>query len=87
MRYLPLTGEDRRDMLAHVGVTNVDDLFAAVPAGKLLKDLPNLPKAKGELEVERELGRLAARNTPAAPCPSSSVPAPIATMYRRASIT
>jgi glycine dehydrogenase subunit 1 len=69
MRYLPLTPADRRDMLAHVGVTNVDDLFAAVPAGKLLKDLPNLPKAKGELEVERELGRLAARNTPAGSVP------------------
>jgi glycine dehydrogenase subunit 1 len=69
MRYLPLTGEDRRDMLAHIGVAGVDDLFADVPAGKLLKDLPNLPKAKGELEVERELGRLAARNTPAGSVP------------------
>jgi glycine dehydrogenase subunit 1 len=69
MRYLPLTGEDRRDMLAQVGVANVDELFAAVPAGKLLKDLPNLPKAKGELEVERELGRLAAKNTPAGSVP------------------
>jgi glycine dehydrogenase subunit 1 len=69
MRYLPLTGEDRRDMLAHIGVTSVDDLFAAVPTGKLLKDLPNLPKAKGELEVERELGRLAAKNTPAGSVP------------------
>ena len=69
MRYLPLTGEDRRDMLAQVGVANVDELFAAVPVGKLLKDLPNLPKAKGELEVERELGRLAAKNTPAGSVP------------------
>jgi glycine dehydrogenase subunit 1 len=69
MRYLPLTGEDRRDMLAHIGVTSVDDLFAAVPDGMLLKDLPNLPKTKGELEVERELGRLAARNTPAGSVP------------------
>jgi glycine dehydrogenase subunit 1 len=69
MRYLPLTAEDRRDMLAQIGVAGVDDLFAAVPAGKLLKDLPNLPKAKGELEVERELGRLAARNTPASSVP------------------
>ncbi len=65
MRFLPLSTEDRRDMLASIGVGAIDDLFAAVPAGKLLEDLPNLPKAKGELEVERELGRLAARNTPA----------------------
>lgn len=65
MRYLPLTAEDRRDMLAQIGVAGIDDLFADVPKGKLLAELPNLPKAKGELEVERELGRLAARNTPA----------------------
>lgn len=65
MRYLPLTAEDRRDMLASIGVAGIDDLFADVTKGKLLADLPNLPKAKGELEVERELGRLAARNTPA----------------------
>ncbi len=65
MRFLPLSTEDRRDMLASIGVGAIDDLFAAVPAGKLLEDFPNLPKAKGELEVERELGRLAARNTPA----------------------
>jgi glycine dehydrogenase subunit 1 len=56
-------------MLGQIGVSSVDDLFAAVPSGKLLKDLPNLPKAKGELEVERELGRLAARNTPAGSLP------------------
>ena len=69
MRYLPLDGDDRRTMLAKVGVKSVDELFAAVPKDKLLKDLPNLPKAKGELEVERELGRLAARNTPAGSVP------------------
>ena len=39
------------------------------PADKLLGELPNLPRAKGELEVERELGRLAARNTPAGSVP------------------
>ena len=69
MRYLPLDADDRRQMLAQVGVKSVDELFAAVPNEKLLKALPNLPKAKGELEVERELGRLAARNTPAGSVP------------------
>jgi glycine dehydrogenase subunit 1 len=69
MRYLPLEDADRRQMLAKIGVKSVDDLFAAVPRDKLLKDLVNLPRAKGELEVERELGRLAARNTPAGSVP------------------
>ena len=69
MRYLPLDADDRRVMLAKVGVKSVDELFAAVPKDKLLKSPPNLPKAKGELEVERELGRLAAQNTPAGSVP------------------
>lgn len=69
MRYLPVTDADRREMLSHIGVTSIDALFADVPKGKLLQELPNLPKAKGELEVERELGRLAARNTPASSVP------------------
>ncbi len=69
MRYLPLTDADRQDMLAKVGVSSINELFADVPADKLLGELPNLPRAKGELEVERELGRLAARNTPAGSVP------------------
>jgi glycine dehydrogenase subunit 1 len=65
MRYLPLEAADRAAMLAKIGVTTIDELFAAVPKDKLWKELPNLPKAKGELEVERELAKLAARNVAA----------------------
>ena len=69
MRYLPLTPEDRTDMLAKVGVASVDDLFANVPKAKLVKGLANLPKAKGELEVERILGAFAAENISASEVP------------------
>jgi glycine dehydrogenase subunit 1 len=69
MRYLPLTDADRKAMLARIGVPGIDALFADVPAGKLLDGRLDLPTAKGELEVERHLGRLAARNTPAGSVP------------------
>ena len=69
MRYLPLEPDDRRAMLKAIGVAAIDDLFAAVPKDKLLGELVNLPKAKGELEVERELMRLSQRNTPAGSVP------------------
>jgi glycine dehydrogenase subunit 1 len=69
MRYLPLEQADRGAMLAKIGVSAIDELFASVPADKLLKELPNLPKAKGELEVERELSKMAARNVPAGSVP------------------
>jgi glycine dehydrogenase subunit 1 len=69
MRYLPLTDADRRTMLAKVGVADIEALFADVPRDKRLTGLIDLPKAKGELEVERELGKLAARNVAAGSVP------------------
>jgi glycine dehydrogenase subunit 1 len=69
MRYLPLTPDDRSEMLAHIGVAGIDDLFADIPADKRLTALPDLPRTKSEIEVERVLGRLAAKNTPAGSVP------------------
>lgn len=69
MRYLPLTETDREDMLARIGVPDVDALFSDVPKGKLLKEPLDLPRARGELEVERILGRMSARNTAAGSVP------------------
>ena len=69
MRYLPLTPEDREDMLARIGADNIDALFASVPADKLLQAPPDLPRRKGELEVERTLSRMAARNVSAGSVP------------------
>src|SRR5262245_19689379 len=69
MRYLPLSDADRGAMLARVGAATIDDLFAAVPSALLLRDLPDLPRAKSELEVERLLGVMAARNVPASCVP------------------
>jgi glycine dehydrogenase subunit 1 len=67
MRYLPLTHEDRSEMLARIRVRNIDALFADVPAAALRA--PDLPPGKSELEVERTLGRMAARNMAAGSVP------------------
>ena len=69
MRYLPLSDTDRQDMLTKIGVSEIDDLFADVPHQKLMRDLPNLPRTKSELDVEREMGRLAQKSTPAGSVP------------------
>jgi glycine dehydrogenase subunit 1 len=65
MRYLPLTPEDRAEMLAVVGAPSIEALFADVPPAARLEGPVDLPAHQGELEVERALGRLAARNRPA----------------------
>jgi len=69
MRFLPHTAEDRAAMLARVGAASVDGLFADIPADRRLTGLLDLPKAKSEIEVERLLGRMAAKNTAAASVP------------------
>ncbi|MFG1373333.1 aminomethyl-transferring glycine dehydrogenase subunit GcvPA [Xanthobacter oligotrophicus] len=69
MRYLPLTPEDRAEMLARIGVASVDELFADIPADKRETALPRLALHKSELEVERTLARLAGQNVPASSVP------------------
>jgi glycine dehydrogenase subunit 1 len=65
MRYLPLTAEDRKAMLATIGAKGIDDLFVDVPAVARLKSTVDLPNHQSELAVERHMKALAARNTPA----------------------
>ena len=92
MRYLPLSGADRRAMMDEIGVKAVDELFVDVPKSALNAKI-DLPAHKGELEVERILGAMAAKNrAPRSGQPSKSSPparctrAPIAsaTMARQA---
>ena len=71
MRYLPLTETDRREMLARIGVTSVESLYADVPQKALLKaPIAELPNHQGELAVERQMQHFAAQNLGTASCPS-----------------
>ncbi|GGB44111.1 putative glycine dehydrogenase (decarboxylating) subunit 1 [Tistrella bauzanensis] len=56
MRYLPLTGADRAEMLRVVGAPAIDALYRDVPAGMLHgTDAFDLADGKGEFQVEREM--------------------------------
>jgi glycine dehydrogenase subunit 1 len=70
MRYLPLTDDDRRAMLATVGAPSVDSLYSDVPQKVRLTKPVDLPPFKSELEVERHMSALAAKNLGAGSCPS-----------------
>ena len=69
MRYLPLSSDDRADMLARIGVETIDDLFVDAPREALLKSPLDLPRRKTELEVERRLAAMAAKNVAASEKP------------------
>lgn len=70
MRYLPLTDADRAQMMAAIGVTSMDDIYCDVPAVALLKEPVDLPSHQGELQVERTISALAAKNLSTADAPS-----------------
>jgi len=69
MRYLSLTANDRAEMLATIGVDSIDALFADVPETARLDRPLDLPRAMGEIEVERLLSGMAARDVAAGSVP------------------
>ena len=69
MRYLPLTPDDRSAMLAAIGVKSIDDLFVDVPKAAQRNGFVDLPRVAGEMEVERALSAMAAKNVAAGSVP------------------
>ncbi|NJC32870.1 glycine dehydrogenase subunit 1 [Sphingomonas jejuensis] len=70
MRYLPLTTDDRRQMLHAVGAESIDDLFVDVPeAARLSGPIEGLPMHASEMAVERHMSALARRNLVAGEVP------------------
>ena len=69
MRYLPLTERDRAEMLGVIGAPSIDALFADVPDAAHLDGPVDLPRAMGEIEVERLISRMAALNVSAGSVP------------------
>ena len=67
--YIPNTPDEQAGMLAAIGVSSIDDLFADIPAEHRNPRL-RLPDPLPELEIQRELGALAGRNRPLGSGPS-----------------
>lgn len=64
-RYLPLTPADRHEMLAKIGVNEMEDLLIDIPSELRLKEALEIPEALSELELTRHMGQLAMKNTSA----------------------
>ncbi len=69
MRYLPLTDADRQNMLATIGAAHIDDLFVDVPDAARRDGTVDLPRHQGEMQVERQLSQMAAKNMTATSVP------------------
>jgi glycine dehydrogenase subunit 1 len=66
MDYVQITQQQRQAMLKTIGVEKVDDLYASLPPQYRLTGPLNLPPARSELELQRELSARAGRNKAAA---------------------
>ena len=65
-RYTSATDDDRREMLAAIGVGSIEELFADIPASvRLDRPLSGLGDGLSELEVFEEFRALAGRNVSA----------------------
>ena len=60
--YVPTTAAEREQMLARIGVRELDDLFADVPQQMLLRRPLDLPSGLSELEVRERVTELAEKN-------------------------
>ncbi len=59
--YIPNTRSQQEEMLSAIGVSRVEELFAAVPHEMLVEHL-DLPEGLSELEVRRKVTAMAAKN-------------------------
>ena len=62
MDYTQITPEQQVVMLDAIGVEDIDDLFSALPEQIRFGELLDLPPARSELELQRELADMAAHN-------------------------
>lgn len=63
MPYIPHTEQQIKEMLAVVGVADVEELFDSVPAAVRLRQPFDIPEGLSEQDMRAAMQRLAARNT------------------------
>lgn len=61
-RYIPLTDQDKQEMLDTIGAKSISELFGDVPADILLDRNLNIAKGEAETSLVRRLNLLANRN-------------------------
>ena len=69
-RYLPMTRQDEKDMLATIGVSSTEELFADIPQPIRFAGRMGIGKSVSEPELTKELTRLARQNVTLNSCAS-----------------
>ncbi|MCF6137877.1 aminomethyl-transferring glycine dehydrogenase subunit GcvPA [Pseudalkalibacillus berkeleyi] len=61
-RYLPMTEQDEKDMLAEIGIDSIDELFEDIPENVRFKGDLNITEAIPEPDLMKKMTKLAAQN-------------------------
>jgi len=64
MPYILNTDRERKEMLKSIGVSSVEELYAALPTEIKLKEQLNFPLGLSEFDVKRKITELSRRNKP-----------------------
>lgn len=61
-RYLPMTENDKQEMLDAIGVKSTEELFSDIPSEIRLKEGLKIKETTSEVELKRELTKLSSKN-------------------------
>src|SRR5690625_455166 len=61
-RYLPMTDNDKQEMLESIGIQTTDELFSDIPEEIRFKEELKLKKPTSEVELKKELTAMANKN-------------------------
>jgi glycine dehydrogenase subunit 1 len=62
MRYLPVTEQEKKQMLSTISASSTDNLFRVIPEEFLLKQPLDLEEPLSEVDLEREIRRVSEKN-------------------------
>ncbi len=60
--YIPNTESEQKKMLSEIGFSSFEELFAQIPEEVKFKQELDIPAGKSEMEVQREMGKIANKN-------------------------
>jgi glycine dehydrogenase subunit 1 len=63
MSYISLSEKDKKEMLAKIGVSSVDELFQSIPDDLKIKQKLDIPEALTEPELTRKIAEIARQNS------------------------
>jgi glycine dehydrogenase subunit 1 len=62
MSYISLTDDDRKKMLAAVGISSIEELFHDIPDSIKINEIPGIPAPVSEIEISRIIDEIENRN-------------------------